>query len=169
MSKFRRSFILSVGDCKNAFLGIISAFLIFSLDESGKNQYKFTVISILLLCLISKIMSANSANHVDNTLLERCLARQNRAWEDFVDRFLGLVLHVIDHTVCKREIQIQTEERHVMCERVFAALAHDQCRLLREYKAHSSLTTYLSVIVRRIVVRSLLNQSHGAERVTFRG
>jgi len=112
-------------------------------------------------------MTTNSVNHVDNTLLERCLARQHRAWEDFVDRFLGLVLHVIDHTVCKREIRIQAEDRNALCERVFAAMAHDQFRLLREYKAHSSLTTYLSVIVRRIVVRSLLNQSHGAEKMAF--
>jgi len=112
-------------------------------------------------------MSANTANHVDNTLLARCLERQHRAWEDFVDRFLGLVLHVIDHTVCKREIRLQAEARNALCERVFAALAHDQFRLLREYKAHSSLTTYLSVIVRRIVVRSLLNQVHGSERTAF--
>jgi hypothetical protein len=34
--------------------------------------------------------------------------------------------------------------------------------LLREFKSRSSLTTYLSVIVRRIVVRSLLNQSYGS-------
>jgi len=112
-------------------------------------------------------MTTNSANHVDSTLLERCLGRQHRAWEDFVDRFLGLVLHVIDHTVCKREIRLRTEERNALCERVFAALAHDQFRLLREYKAHGSLTTYLSVVVRRIVVRSLLNQSQGSERKAF--
>ena len=102
-----------------------------------------------------------SANHLDNTLLERCLECQNRAWEDFVDRFLGLVLHVIDHTVSKRDIRLRTEERNILCERVFAALGHDQFRLLREFKARSSLTTYLSVVVRRIVVRLLLNQSYG--------
>ena len=112
-------------------------------------------------------MTANAANHVDNVLLERCLERQHRAWEDLVDRFLGLVLHVIDHTVCKREIRLRTEDRNAMCERVFAALAHDQFRLLREYKAHSSLTTYLSVIVRRIVVRSILNQPHNVERMSY--
>ena len=84
-----------------------------------------------------------------------------------MDRFLGLVLHVIDHTVCKREIRLQAEDRNALCERVFAAMAHDQFRLLREFKAHSSLSTYLSVIVRRIVVRSLLNQSHGTERMSL--
>jgi RNA polymerase sigma-70 factor (ECF subfamily) len=102
-----------------------------------------------------------SENHLDTALLQRCLERQNRAWEDFVDRFLGLVLHVIDHTAAKREVRLRTEERNVLCERVFAALGHDQFRLLREFKARSSLTTYLSVVVRRIVVRSLLNQSYG--------
>ena len=108
-----------------------------------------------------------STTHVDNTLLERCLEHQHRAWEDFVDRFLGLVLHVIDHTACKREIRLLTEDRNVLCARVFAALAHDQFRILREFKAHSSLTTYLSVVVRRIVVRSLLNQSPGSEPISF--
>ena len=108
-----------------------------------------------------------SSNHLDNTLLERCLARQERAWEDFVDRFLGLVLHVIDHTVSKREIRLRSDERNTLCERVFAALGHDQFRLLREFKARSSLTTYLSVVVRRVVVRSLFNQSHGSTQSAF--
>ena len=107
------------------------------------------------------------SNHLDHTLLERCVARQDRAWEDFVDRFLGLVLHVIDHTVSRREIRLRADERNTLCEQVFAALGHDQFRLLREFKARSSLTTYLSVVVRRIVVRSLLNQSYGSVQTVF--
>ena len=112
-------------------------------------------------------MGNMSANHLDNTLLDRCLTRQDRAWEDFVDRFLGLVLHVIDHTISKREVRLRTEERNALCERVFAALGHDQFRLLREFKSRSSLTTYLSVVVRRIVVRLLLNQSYGSAQTMF--
>jgi len=103
-----------------------------------------------------------SVNHLDHTLLERCLEGQDRAWEDFVDRFLGLVLHVIDHTVAKRNGRLQSEDRNALCEQVFVALGHDQFRLLREFKARSSITTYLAVVVRRIVVRSLLNQSYGS-------
>ena len=103
-----------------------------------------------------------SENHLDHTLLERCLAGQDRAWEDFVDRFLGLVLHVIDHTVTKRDIRLRSEDRNALCKQVFVALGHDQFRLLREFKSRSSLTTYLSVVVRRIIVRSLLNQSYGS-------
>ena len=102
-----------------------------------------------------------SATHLDTALLERCLEHQHRAWEDFVDRFLGLVLHIIDHTVSKREVRLRLDERNALCERVFAALGHDQFRVLREFKGRSSLTTYLSVIVRRIVVRALLNRQAG--------
>ena len=109
-----------------------------------------------------------SATHLDSTLVERCLEHQDRAWEDFVDRFLGLVLHVLDHTLSKREIRLSMEERNTLCERIFAALAHDRFRLLREFKDRSSLTTYLSVVVRRIVVRSLLNQSLATPQTAFR-
>ena len=110
-----------------------------------------------------------ATNHLDNSLLEHCLSHQDRAWEDFVDRFLGLVLHVIDHTVSKRDIRLRLEERNSLCERVFAALGHDQFRLLREFKARSSLTTYLCVVVRRIVVRSFHNQSYGSGQISFGG
>ena len=139
------------------------SFFGFSLDEIGKNQYV-----ALKYCILSCTENM-SANHLDNTFLERCLKHQHRAWEDFVDRFLGLVLHVIDHTVSKREIRLRMEERNSLCERVFAALGHDQFRLLREFKARSSLTTYLSVVVRRIVVRSFSNQSYGSGQIAFGG
>lgn len=100
-----------------------------------------------------------SVADLDRELLARCLYNENRAWEDFVDRFLGLVLHVIDHTTTKRGIRLTTEERNSFCLNVFAALGHDNYRLLRNFKDRSSLTTYLSVVVRRIVVRILLNQT----------
>ncbi|MDR0705322.1 MAG: hypothetical protein LBF88_10090 [Planctomycetaceae bacterium] len=95
---------------------------------------------------------------LDRELLARCLNKQNRSWEDFVDRFLGLVLHVIDDTVSIRDIRLSIEDRNRLCENVFAALGHDNYRLLRNFRERSSLTTYLSVVVRRIVVRILLNQ-----------
>ncbi|MDR0336694.1 MAG: hypothetical protein LBI18_06345 [Planctomycetaceae bacterium] len=107
-----------------------------------------------------------SITDLDHELLTRCLNKNNRAWEDFVDRFLGLVLHVIDDTVSMRGIRLNTEDRNRLCEHVFAALGHDNYRLLRNFRERSSLTTYLSVVVRRIVVRILLNQI-GSERFEY--
>jgi RNA polymerase sigma-70 factor (ECF subfamily) len=95
----------------------------------------------------------------DHELLARCLEKRQRGWEDFVDRFLGLVLHVIDHTTLVREIRLGRDDRDVLCEKVFTAIAHDDFRILRNYQGRSSLTTYLTVAARRVVVRILLNYS----------
>lgn len=104
-----------------------------------------------------------SVADLDRELLIRCLDKKNRSWEDFVDRFLGLVLHVIDHTASKRDVRLSLEERNSFCENVFAALGHDNYRLLRNFRGKSSLTSYLSIVVRRIVVRILLNQATATE------
>jgi len=104
---------------------------------------------------------------LDRELLARCLEKRQRGWEDFVDRFLGLVLHVIDHTTLMREIHLGRDDRDTLCEKVFAAIAHDDFRLLRNYQGRSSLSTYLTTVVRRVVVRILLNYSFlGYERRT---
>ena len=96
---------------------------------------------------------------LDRELLSRCLENKQRGWEDFVDRFLGLVLHVIDHTTLMREIHLSRDDRDTLCEKVFAAVAHDSFRLLRNYQGRSSLTTYLTTVTRRVAVRILQNYS----------
>ena len=102
---------------------------------------------------------------LDRELLARCLEKKQRGWEDFVDRFLGLVLHVIDHTTLMREIHLGRDDRDTLCEKVFTAIAHDDFLLLRHYQGRSSLSTYLTTVVRRVVVRILLNYSFaGYER-----
>src|SRR5688572_18295197 len=47
---------------------------------------------------------------VDRELLDRCLAAKPRAWEDFVDRFLGLVIHVINHSAQSRGLKLATHD-----------------------------------------------------------
>jgi len=98
-------------------------------------------------------------NELDQTLLVRCLEEQPRGWEDFVDRFMGLVVHVIDHTVHIRGLNIDDGQRDRLCEDVFTILYHDSFRLLREFDGQCSLTTYMTIIARRIIVRLLLNRN----------
>ena len=98
-------------------------------------------------------------NELDHALLVRCLEEQPRGWEDFVDRFIGLVVHVIDYTVQIRGINIDDGHRDRLCEDVFTVLRHDSFRLLCEYDGQCTLTTYMTVIARRIVVRLLLNRN----------
>ena len=95
---------------------------------------------------------------IDRQFLQRCLARQPRAWEDFVDRFLGLVVHVVNHTAQSRSIGITSQDLEDLASEVFAALLSDDFAALRRFRGQSSLATYLTVVARRVVVRELLKR-----------
>lgn len=101
-------------------------------------------------------------SEIDRSLLERCLARAPRAWEDFVDRYLGLVVHVINHTAQARSIRLSPEDRDDLCADVFLAIVQDDFAVLRHFRGLSSLATYLTVVSRRIVVRQLSKQKSPA-------
>jgi RNA polymerase sigma-70 factor, ECF subfamily len=95
-------------------------------------------------------------SEIDRNLLERCLEQKPRAWEDFVDRFMGLVVHVINHTAQARELHISPEDRDDLCGNVFLAIVENDFAILRNFRGQCSLATYLTVIARRVVVRDLL-------------
>jgi RNA polymerase sigma-70 factor (ECF subfamily) len=95
---------------------------------------------------------------IDRQLLQRCLARQPHAWEDFVDRFLGLVVHVIHHTSTARSIAISQHDLEDLASEVFMAILADDYAALRRFRGQSSLATYLTVISRRVVVKELLKR-----------
>ncbi len=95
-------------------------------------------------------------SEIDRNLLERCLANQPRSWEDFVDRFMGLVMHVINHTAQCRSILISANDREDMAAEVMLTIIDHDYAVLRQFRGKSSLATYLTVIARRVVVRKML-------------
>ena len=95
---------------------------------------------------------------IDRKLLNRCLERKPNAWEDFVDRFLGLVLHVIRHTAKSRSIRLSTQDEEDLAADFFLTIIRDDFALLRRFRGESSLATYLTVVARRVVVRDLLKR-----------
>ena len=97
-------------------------------------------------------------SEIDRNLLERCLLRKPRAWEDFVDRFMGLVVHVVNHSALARSIRLTPEDRDDLTAEVFLNLIKSDFAVLRHFRGQSSLATYLTVVARRIVVRTLLEQ-----------
>ena len=107
-------------------------------------------------------MGLSRLSDIDRDLLERCLQKKPRAWEDFVDRFMGLVLHVIRHTTQSRSIRLSPEDRDDLCAEVFLAVIRNDFAVLRNFRSQSSLATYLTVVARRIVVRDLLARGPGA-------
>lgn len=97
-------------------------------------------------------------SEIDRDLLERCLGRQPRAWEDFVDRFIGLIYHVIKHTSVSRNIYLSPEDHDELVNEAFAAILTDNFAILRRFRGNSSLAAYLTVVVRRVVVRIILQK-----------
>jgi len=97
-------------------------------------------------------------SEIDRNLLERCLQRKPNAWEDFADRFLGLVVHVVNHTARARSIRLSAADRDDLCAEVFLAIVKNDFALLRAFRGASSLATYLTVVARRVVVKELLSR-----------
>jgi RNA polymerase sigma-70 factor (ECF subfamily) len=100
-----------------------------------------------------------SLSETDRLLLERCLERKPRAWEDFVDRFLGLILHIVDHCARCRSISLNADDREDMAAEVMLEMIRNDMSLLRRFRGGCSLATYLTVIARRIVVRRMLAEA----------
>lgn len=92
---------------------------------------------------------------VDSDLLQRCLRRDRGAWNDFVDRFLGLIYHVIRHTSYLRSQPLTPEDTEDIAADILVRLVADNYHVLRQFRGKSSLATYLTVVARRICVHEL--------------
>jgi len=94
-------------------------------------------------------------SEIDRNLLDRCLSHKPRSWEDFVDRYMGLVVHVVNHTAQCRSMRLIPEDREDLVAEVFLEIIKGDYAVLRRFRAQSSLATYLTVVARRVVVREL--------------
>ena len=77
-------------------------------------------------------------SEIDRNLLEPCLQQKPRAWEDFVDRFMGLVIHVVNHTARARSIRLSAADRDDLCAEVFLAAIKNDFALLRNFRGKST-------------------------------
>lgn len=91
----------------------------------------------------------------DRVLIDRCLAGAPQAWEDFTDRFLGLVLRVVQHAAENCRIPIDPSLRDDLAAEVFLRIVDKNFAVLRRFRRQSSLHTYIAVIARRVVIEHL--------------
>ncbi len=96
---------------------------------------------------------------VDNQLLQRCLRRERGAWNDFVDRFLGLIYHVIHYTSYLRSVPLQPEDVEDVAADVLLAVVANDYAVLRQFRGQASLATYLTVISRRVCVQAMVKRA----------
>ena len=110
-------------------------------------------------------MDAKPFTSVDRDLLRRCLNKEAGSWNDFVDRFLSLVYHVIGYTAHLRSVRVSPEDKEDIAAEVLLKIVEKDFLVLREFRGHASLATYLTVIARRIAIRELARRQKVKESI----
>src|SRR5437588_5130471 len=110
----------------------------------------------------------NGETHValtslDRKILERCLNHEPAAWNDFVDRYLGLIYHVVHHTAHLRSTPLRPEDVEDLAAEVLLQIVAGDYAVLRQFRGTCSLATYLTVIARRICVHELARRAAARE------
>jgi RNA polymerase sigma-70 factor, ECF subfamily len=100
----------------------------------------------------------------DRELVKRCLNHEPGAWNDFVDRFLGLVYHVVQHTADMRSYLLTAEEKEDIASHVLLKIVENDYAPLKQFRGKSSLASYLTVIARRTCVNELATRAQIKER-----
>jgi RNA polymerase sigma-70 factor (ECF subfamily) len=95
---------------------------------------------------------------IDRRVLKQCLSKAPGAWEDFVDRFIGLFVHVIQHTAHARSVTLSRDDLDDLCSEIVLLLLQNDFAVLRHFRGSSSLATYLTVVARRVAVRELIKR-----------
>lgn len=103
-------------------------------------------------------MDPNPFTEVDRKLLKRCLNREPGSWNDFVDRFLSLIYHVIGYTAHLRSVRLTPEDVEDIAAEILLKIVAGDFRVLREFRGEASLATYLTVVARRICIQELVRR-----------
>ena len=100
---------------------------------------------------------------IDRKLIDRCLGKEPGAWNDFIDRYLGLIYHVIHHVAHARSKVLSQPDMEDIAAEILLKIVDDDYEVLRRYRGTSSLPTYLTVIARRTCVKEMVKRHREAE------
>ena len=96
-----------------------------------------------------------SLTPVDRELLHNCLAGKPGSWNDFVDRFLGMIYHVVHSTAHLRSARLSPEDVEDIAAEVLLQIVAGEFKVLKQFQGNASLATYLTVIARRTAVHEI--------------
>ena len=94
----------------------------------------------------------------DWQLVEACIAGTPGAWDLFIRRFGRLIAEVVSRTATRRQRGLSNTDHDDLVAEVFAELLARDAAALKMFSGRSTLTTYLTVIARRVTVRQLQRQ-----------
>jgi RNA polymerase sigma-70 factor (ECF subfamily) len=101
---------------------------------------------------------ANGLDERTNELdwVRSLVAGDPAAWRAFVEQFQRLVLARVAATARELRLELRSDDAEDVAAEVFSQLVARDFAALREFQGRSSLSTWLSVITRRISLRRLL-------------
>lgn len=102
----------------------------------------------------------------DRDLLRLCLAGAPGAWEAFLERFSGLLAFVAIRVAAQRGISLTMTDRDDLIAEVMVEFLRNDAAVLRGFLGRSSLPTFLTVVARRVCVRSLLREKKAPAQTT---
>lgn len=100
-----------------------------------------------------------SLTPLDRTLLQRCLNHEPAAWQDFVDRFVGMIYSIVHHTAHQFGTLLSPEDTEDVAAEVLLQIVANDYAVLRQFRGQSSLATYLTVIARRSCIHELTRRN----------
>lgn len=95
-------------------------------------------------------------SELDRDLIDRCLKGMPRGWQDFVDRFIGLFVHIVDHSAKRAKVEIDQQQRDDIVFDICKSIVDDRYDILRKFERNCSLATYLCVVARRVTMANLI-------------
>jgi len=95
----------------------------------------------------------------ENTLLEKCLAQDKKAWDVFVERYNRLVYKAIVQTLRKYSVASENQIVEDLFQTVFLSLIEYNYRKLRQFQGKCKLSGWLHIIAVRITIDFLRKKS----------
>ena len=92
----------------------------------------------------------------DFRLAQRLIAGDATAWRTLIERFQRLVLARVIATARELNRPLAAPDAEDLCAEVFSRLVADHYAALRRFEGRSTLSTWLCVITRRLVLRRLV-------------
>lgn len=96
----------------------------------------------------------------DRQLINALLSGESGAWSVFIDRYAPLIVQVIRHTAAAHSARLTEEDVNDLTADVFTTLLDRNMASIRGFRGRSSFATYLTVVVRRIVLRKLTQRRY---------
>ncbi len=88
-------------------------------------------------------------------IIRQLIAKHACAWSEFVESYQRLVFSRVKATAEQCRFDLDQAELEDICAEVFASLLTNDMRSLRQFRGTSRISTWLSVISRRVCLREL--------------